>query len=158
MDGVKKFINREHFSLLWQMKISQKLPLEFETKLTEFQHFVTGLHQKNTHSLCQISNADETAVFLACLAIILQISKGETSGIENHRQRKLCITAMLCLTANDNTLPPYIISNRMTIEIDHFCKDVTVHVQRYAWMTSELMDVYGNTGLVSYQSHGVCLQ
>jgi hypothetical protein len=52
------------------MKISYKLLSEFETKLTEFQHFVIGLHRRNKF-LSQISNADETAVFTTCLTIIM---------------------------------------------------------------------------------------
>jgi hypothetical protein len=36
---------------------------EFETKLIEFWCFVIGLQRRNKHSLSQIGNADETAVF-----------------------------------------------------------------------------------------------
>jgi hypothetical protein len=32
-----KFMERESLQLQWRMKISQKLPSEFETKLIEFQ-------------------------------------------------------------------------------------------------------------------------
>jgi hypothetical protein len=42
----EKFMRTESL-LLWWTKISQKLPLEFETKLIEFQHFVIGLSQRN---------------------------------------------------------------------------------------------------------------
>lgn len=45
------------------MKRSQKLPSEFETKRTEFQHFVIGLRQRNKYCLSQTGTADETAVF-----------------------------------------------------------------------------------------------
>jgi hypothetical protein len=46
------------------MTISQKLPSVFETKLTEYELYVSGLNQ--------IGNADETAVFFsACCAAAL---------------------------------------------------------------------------------------
>jgi hypothetical protein len=54
-------------------KISQKLSLDFETKLIELQGFATGLHQRNKYSLSQIGNEDETADFSTCLTVIPQI-------------------------------------------------------------------------------------
>jgi hypothetical protein len=63
-------MERESLSLQQRMKISPKLPSEFETKLTEFQCFVIGLQQRNNYSLSQIGNADKTAVFFTRLAII----------------------------------------------------------------------------------------
>jgi hypothetical protein len=71
-------MERKSLSLQWMTKISPKLPSEFETTQTEFQHVVTGLSQRNTYSLTQITNADETADFLTCLTIILHISKRKT--------------------------------------------------------------------------------
>jgi hypothetical protein len=102
--------------------------LEFETKLTEFQHFVIGLRQRNKYSLSQICNADETAVFSTCTEIIPHISRGKTHGNENHRLQKLHITVTLHITTNGNTLPLYVILNRKTVP------------KVNAWMTSELME------------------
>jgi hypothetical protein len=53
----------------------------------------------------------------------------------------LCITVMLCITANDNKLPPYVIFNRRTVPKENFWKTV--------------LDVNGNISLVHYQSHRV---
>jgi hypothetical protein len=47
----EKFMKRESLSLQQRRKINQKLPLEFETKLVEFQRFVIGLCQRNKYSL-----------------------------------------------------------------------------------------------------------
>jgi hypothetical protein len=49
------------------MKISQKLPSEFEANLIKFQHFVIGLSRRNKYPLSQIGQADETAVFCHAL-------------------------------------------------------------------------------------------
>jgi hypothetical protein len=59
----EKFMKRKILSLRRKTKISQKLPSEFETKLTEFQRFIIGLHRRNNYSLSQIGNADETVGF-----------------------------------------------------------------------------------------------
>jgi hypothetical protein len=47
------------------MKISQKLPSEFDTTLNEYQHFVTEVHRRNKYEYYphQISKADATTVF-----------------------------------------------------------------------------------------------
>jgi hypothetical protein len=39
---------------------------------------------------------------------------------------KLYVIVMLCITANGNELPPYIILNRKTVPKENFCKDVIV--------------------------------
>jgi hypothetical protein len=43
---------------------------------------------------------------------------------------KLHVTVILCITANDNTLPPHIILNRKTVPKENFCEDVTVRAQK----------------------------
>jgi hypothetical protein len=84
---------------LWQrMKISQKLPLEFETKLIEFQRFVIGLCWRNNYSLSQNSNADKTAVFFQHTSQLYhKFQRGKTSGNENYRLRKVtCYRHTVC--------------------------------------------------------------
>jgi hypothetical protein len=46
------------------------------------------------------------------------------------RYEKLQVTAMLCITANGNKLPPYVTINRKTVPKENFCKDVTVWTQK----------------------------
>jgi hypothetical protein len=47
----EKFMKRESLSLWRRMKISQKLPLEYVTKLSEFQCLAIVLCQRNKYSL-----------------------------------------------------------------------------------------------------------
>jgi hypothetical protein len=47
---------------------------------------------------------------------------------------------MLCITANGNKLPPYVILIRKTVPKGNFCKDVIVWAQINAWMTSGSME------------------
>jgi hypothetical protein len=54
----EKFMKRESLSLQQLIKIGQKLPSEIETELTEFQHFVIGLCQRNKYSLSKIGSAN----------------------------------------------------------------------------------------------------
>jgi hypothetical protein len=59
----------------------------------------------------------------------------KTTGYE-----KLLVTVMLCITANGNKLPPYVILIRKIMPKEHFCKDIIVGFQTNGWMTSELME------------------
>jgi hypothetical protein len=43
----------------------------------------------------------------------------KTTGYE-----KLRVTVMLCITANGNKLPPYVILNRKTVPEENLCKDI----------------------------------
>jgi hypothetical protein len=52
---------------------------------------------------------------------------------------KLYVTVMLCVTADSNKLPPYIILNRKTVPKENFCKDVIVRLKK---MSSKLMEVW----------------
>jgi hypothetical protein len=48
----------------------------------------------------------------------------KTTGYE-----KLHITVMICITANGNTLPAYVILNRRTVPKENHCKAVIVQAQ-----------------------------
>jgi hypothetical protein len=54
---------------------------------------------------------------------------GKTCGNEKHGYGKLHVTVMLCITANGNKLPPYVL-NRKTVPKENFCKDVIVQAQK----------------------------
>jgi hypothetical protein len=56
--------------------------------------------------------------------------------------KNLHVTVMLCITANGNKLPPYIILalNRKTVPKENFCKYVIVWAQKSSWMILELME------------------
>jgi hypothetical protein len=55
---------------------------------------------------------------------------------------KLCVTTsiMLCITADGNNLPQYVILNRKTVPKENFCKNVIIQTQKNVWMTLELME------------------
>jgi hypothetical protein len=150
----------ESLSLRRRTKISPKLPSEFETKVTEFQRFVIGLRRRNKWSLSQIGNADETAIFFDMPRSFTVNFKGEKQvAMKTTGYEKLRVTVLLCITANGNKLPPYVILNRKSVSKENFCKDVTDQApQKCMDDIGVALDVYGNVGLVRYQSHGVCLQ
>jgi hypothetical protein len=44
--------------------------------------------------------------------------------------KKLCVTVMLCITANGNKLPPYVTLSRKTVPKEIFCIHVIVRAQK----------------------------
>jgi hypothetical protein len=113
------------------MKNSTKLPSEFETKPTEFQHFVIGLQQRIKYSLHQIGNAYKTAVLLYMPCNYTINFKGEKQvAIKTTGYKKLRVPAMLCITTKFNKLPPHIILNKKAVPEENFCKDVILWPQK----------------------------
>jgi hypothetical protein len=99
-------MKRKSLSLWQSTKISQELPLEFETKQIEFEHFIIGLCQRNKYSLSQISSADKTAIFVYISRSYAVNLKGEIQvTVQTAGYEQLCITVMLCITTNDSKLP-----------------------------------------------------
>jgi hypothetical protein len=123
------------------MKISQKLPSEFETKLIKFQHFVIGVCRRSKYSLSKIGSADETAVFFDMPCKCTVHFKGEKQvAMKTTGYEMLHVTVVLCITANDNKLPPYIILNRKTVPKENLQRCNSLDPQKNAWMTSELIE------------------
>lgn len=137
-----RFMRRQGLSLRRRTSICQKIPIDFETKLVNFQRYIIELHKNRNYSFSQIGNADETPVCFDMPRNYTVNSRGakeikiKTTGYEKQR-----VTVMLCITADGHKLPPYLILNRKTIpKNETFPKDVIVCAQKNGWMTSEMMD------------------
>lgn len=138
---VERMMRRNGFSLRRRTTICQKLPADFEEKLTAFQRYVMKLRREHSYEHGQIGNADETPVYFdmprACTVneVGAREVKVRTTGYEKQR-----VTVMLCITADGCKLPPYIILKRKNMPKNEcFPKDVIVRVQEKGWMTADLM-------------------
>ncbi|KAM7308949.1 uncharacterized protein ISCGN_012580 [Ixodes scapularis] len=61
---VERMMKRSGFSLRRRTTICQKLPVDFEDKLVNFQRYVMKLLRKSRYGLGQICSADETPVYI----------------------------------------------------------------------------------------------
>ncbi|KAM7294007.1 pogo transposable element with KRAB domain [Ixodes scapularis] len=134
-------MKRNSFFLRRRTTICQKLPVDFEDKLVNFQRYVMQLRRESRYGLGQIGNADKTPVYIdmprTCTAneVGAQEAKVRTTGYEKQR-----VTIMPSITADGWKLAPYIILKRKNmLKNETFLKDVIVRVQEKGWMTSELM-------------------
>jgi hypothetical protein len=60
----------------------------------------------------------------------LNFTGEEQVAVKTTGYEVLRITVMLCITANDNKLPPYVLLNRRTVPKENFCNNVTVPAQK----------------------------
>lgn len=136
----ENFMKRHSLYLRRKTTVCQKMPEDFLEKIAEYQCFVKAFHQKNRYVLGQIGNADETPICFDMPRNYTVNMKGakqvivKTTGHEKTR-----VTVMLCVTADGEKLPPYVILNRKTVPKKDFHSGVIVRAQSNAWMTSELM-------------------
>jgi hypothetical protein len=71
-----------------------------------FSNDLLLVYGKETSILSQIRNVDENAVFLSMPHDYAVNSKGETQGaMKTKGYKMLCVTVLLCITANGNKLP-----------------------------------------------------
>jgi hypothetical protein len=129
MNGVKSLRSEKAYHYDEEQKLVKIIILEFGTKLTEFQHFVIGLHRRNKYSLSQISKAEETAVFFDMPHnYIANFKREKQMAMKTTGYKELRLIVMLRITATGNKLPPYVILNRKTEPKQNFCKDRIVQV------------------------------
>ena len=132
---------RKNLSVRRHTHISQKLPEDFEEKLTEFQKFI--IRQRKLHSFdpSQIGNADQTSLtFNLPSATSVAVKGSKTVTINTTGNEKNRFTVMLACTADGGKLPPYIIFKRKTLPKGMtWPKGVIVRVQEKGWMDDALM-------------------
>lgn len=139
---VQRFMKRSGLSLRRRTSICQRLPVDFEEKLTSFQRYVIGLRRRHGYCLGQIGNADQTPIYFdmpltrTVEAVGAKQVKVRTTG--NEKQR---VTVMLACTADGRRLPPYIIFSRKTLpKTEVFPRGAIIRCNDKGWMTAELFD------------------
>jgi hypothetical protein len=138
---VQRFYNRHGFSIRRKTSICQRLPDAYADKVAQFQRHIIRLREKNSYSLSQIGNADQTPVFFDMPLDVTVESKGQksipilTSG--NEKQR---CTVMLTVLADGKKLPPFIVFKRKTLPKGmNFPRGIKVRAQEKGWMDNHLV-------------------
>ena len=70
-------MNRHNLTLRQKTKIAQKLPADFEEKVTKFLSFVIKQRRQRNYALTQIGNMDETPVWFDMPSARTVNNKGE---------------------------------------------------------------------------------
>jgi hypothetical protein len=99
----------------------------------EFLHFVTGIYWWSKY-LSQIGSGDKIAFFLYASLLYCKFQREKQVAMKTTGYETLHVTPMLCITANNNKLPLYVILNRKTVKKQNFCKDVIVWAKKmHGW-------------------------
>lgn len=105
-DWCYSFLKRHNLSIRRRTHISQKLPEDYEEKLSNFQSFVIKMRKRNRYSLSQIGNADQTPLTFDLPADTTVNPKGaSTVSIKTTGNEKNRFTVMLACTADGGKLP-----------------------------------------------------
>ena len=133
------FMKRHSLSIRRRTHISQKLPEDYEDKLTNFQTFTIKMKKKHQYSLSQIGNADQTPLTFDLPDETTINSKGaSTVSIKTTGNEKNRFTVMLACTADGGKLPPYVVFKRKTMPKLQFPKGVIVNVHPNGWFDDDI--------------------
>ena len=139
VNWVYAFLRRHNLSIRRRTHIAQKLPGDYEDKLTEFQQFIIRQRKQHDYDLSQIGNADQTPLTFDMPYNTTVDTKGaksvqlNTTGNEKNR-----FTVMLACTADGGKLPPYVIFKRKTLPKVTWPAGIIVRCQDKGWMDDTL--------------------
>uniref|UniRef100_K7GC14 DDE-1 domain-containing protein n=1 Tax=Pelodiscus sinensis TaxID=13735 RepID=K7GC14_PELSI len=133
-----RFMNR---SVQLRTTIAQKLPMDSDTKLLQFQKCIIKLRKQHCYDLSLISNADQTPLhFDNAYDRTLELKGAKTVSNATTGHEKSRFTIMLACMANGTKLPPYIVFKRKTVPRNViFPNTVHMRVHPKGWIYEALM-------------------
>uniref|UniRef100_K7GJK9 HTH CENPB-type domain-containing protein n=1 Tax=Pelodiscus sinensis TaxID=13735 RepID=K7GJK9_PELSI len=136
-----RFMNRHSLSVQHRTTITQKLPMDSDTKLLQFQKFIIKLRKQHCYDLSLIGNADQTLLnFDNPYNRTLEVKGSKTVSIATTGHETSRFTVMLACTADGTKLPPYIVFKRKTMPKNViFPNTVHVHIHPKGWIDEALM-------------------
>ncbi|KAJ8885599.1 hypothetical protein PR048_011797 [Dryococelus australis] len=124
---------------LQRTTVCQKLPGNFDKKLTYFQRYIIKLRKEHVYLLSEPGNADQTAVYFdmsgSTTVDNVRAKSVRTLSTGSEKRR---VTVMLTVLADRRKLPPYIILKRKT-KARGKPPNVVLTVQEKGWIDSSLV-------------------
>ena len=119
--------------------IAQRLPEDYEDKVTEFQRFIIMQRKRDIYEANQIGNADQTPLTFDIPHTMTIDTKGSsTVNIKVTGNEKNRFTVMLACTSDGGKLPPFIIFKQKTMPREEFPPGVIVRNHEKGWMDETL--------------------
>ena len=130
-----RFMIRNNLVLRQKTKIAQKLPDDYEEKITNFHRFIIRQRQRFGYDLSFIGNMDETPVWFDMPGAKTVHNRGEkTILVKTTGHEKSRFTVVLACLANGVRLKPMVIFKRKTQPKRKFPAGVVAHNQPKDWM------------------------
>jgi len=136
----RRFMERNDLSVRHCTTLAQRLPVDHDAKLLEFQQFIIQLCRQHGYDLSQIGNTDQTPLtFDLPYERTVAVKGVKTVSIMTTGHEKSHFTVMLACTADGGKLPPYIVFKRKTLPKEmRFPRGVHVRVHPKVWMDEAL--------------------
>ena len=142
---LNRFMKRNNLVLRQKTKISQKLPHDFEDKITSFHTFIINQRKREEYGMANIGNMDETPVWFDMPSTRTVSKCGEkTVLIRTTGHEKSRFTVVLACMADGTRLKPMVIFKRKTIPKENFPPGVVVHCHAKGWMDEQGLKVWIN--------------
>uniref|UniRef100_K7GCQ4 HTH CENPB-type domain-containing protein n=1 Tax=Pelodiscus sinensis TaxID=13735 RepID=K7GCQ4_PELSI len=126
-----RFMNSHGLSVRCWTTIAQKLPMDSDTKVLQFQKFIIKLHKQHCYDLSLIDNPYNR---------MLEVKGAKTISIATTGHEKSRFTVMLACTADGMKLLPYIVLKHKTMPNNViFPNTVHVSVHPKGWIDEPLM-------------------
>ena len=133
------FFRRHNLSMRCRTHIAQRLPEDYEDKVTEFQRFIIMQRKRDIYEANQIGNADQTPLTFDIPHTMTIDTKGSsTVNIKVTGNEKNRFTVMLACTSDGGKLPPFIIFKQKTMPREEFPPGVIVRNHEKGWMDETL--------------------
>ncbi|CAL9695003.1 unnamed protein product [Knipowitschia caucasica] len=135
-----RFMRRKGLSIRERPALCQRLPLEYEEKLTHFRCFTQTTIAENSFGADDIINMDEVPLTFDMPLTRRVNKKGESSiTLKTTGHARTHFTCVLSCTASGHKLPPMVIFKRRPVPEEQLPQGIVVRVNQRGWMEESLM-------------------
>ena len=139
----KKFMRRNGLCVCTKTTIAQKLPHEYERKVTESHKRVINMRKMLCFEIGQLVKMDEVPLTFDVTANkTVDIKGAKTIMIKTSGNEKTLYTVVLACCADGTKLPPLLIFKRKMLTKDVIPHGIYIHVHSKGWMDREGMKLW----------------
>jgi len=131
----KRFMRRNGLCMCTKTTIAQKLPHEYERKITEFHKYVINMRKKLCFETGQLGNMDEVRLtFDVPSNKTVDVKGAKTIMIKTSGNEKMHYAVVLACCAEGTKRPPLLIFKRKMLPNNVIAHGIYVHVHSKGWM------------------------
>lgn len=137
---VLKLMKRNQLSVRARTTVGEKLPNDWETKVSDYQEFVKKDIDNQNLTPSNVYNMDEAPMSFDIPATRTVADSGsKTVAVTTTGHKRTCFTIVLGCSAAGDKLPPMVIFKRATMPRETLPSGVVVVCNKKGWMNNEAM-------------------
>ena len=139
-----RFMRRNRLSVRSRTTVGQKLPENWEEKVTNFHQFVSRRKEQLAIQADRVFNMDEVPMsFDAPYSRTVDTTGAESVPVSTTGHEKTGFTVVLACSETGKKLKPMVIFKRKTMPKENLPDGVVVHCHKKGWMDRDGMAVWG---------------